>query len=387
MTRVGTGLSTFANTEDAVRDASTVARDAIGGAVPDLAFLFLTPEHLGDTEEAVREARRVLQARHLLGCVAQGVIAGAREVERGPAASVWAASLPGAAITPFHLEADADDGDLRLRGLPDVDDAALIAMIVEPYAFPADAVLEAIDARYPGVGVVGGVALGGGRPDAQALVVDGEIRERGAVGVVLANVAVRAVVSQGCAAVGREAVVTRAERNVMLELAGEPALERLQHEIESFTDRERALASRGGVLTGIVIDENKPEYGRGDFLMRPIVGADRDTGALAIGDHVRVGQTVRFHVRDATTAHDDLELALGEAVAVTGPAAAGALLFSCNGRGSAMFDEPDHDARAVVGALGHGGVGGFFCGGEIGPVGGRSFLHGFTATLAVFLEQ
>ena len=133
-----------------------------------------------------------------------------------------------------------------------------------------------------------------------------------------------------------------------------------------------------------MIDENKPEYGRGDYLMRGLFGGEPVSGALAVGASVRVGQTLRFHVRDAATADDDLRRALDEALTAGTPT--GALLFTCNGRGTNLFAEPDHDARLVSSAVGP-AVAGFFCGGEIGPVGGRAFLHGFTATLAVFLQS
>jgi small ligand-binding sensory domain FIST len=232
------------------------------------------------------------------------------------------------------------------------------------------------------VPLVGGVAVGGGEPGAQALVVDDEVHAEGAAGAVVRGVAVRPLVSQGCAPIGREAVVTRAKGNIVLELAGEPALERLKREIAALAPDEQALAARG-LLAGLVIDENRPAYERGDFLMRGLLGIDEESGAIAVGEEVRVGQTLRFHVRDAASADEDLREALAE---VDGGTAAGALLFTCNGRGAGMFGEPGHDARLVSAAIGE-GVAGFFCGGEIGPVGGKPFLHGFTATLAVFLDD
>ena len=167
------------------------------------------------------------------------------------------------------------------------------------------------------------------------------------------------------------------------ELAGRPALERLRSEIAALSSEERALAAQG-LLAGLVIDENRPEYDTGDFLMRGLIGVDEATGTLALGETVRVGQTLRFFVRDAASADADLRQALADAPRGARPA--GALLFTCNGRGTNMFPEPDHDARVVTEMLRTDALAGFFCGGEIGPVGGKAFLHGFTATLAVFLE-
>jgi small ligand-binding sensory domain FIST len=177
--------------------------------------------------------------------------------------------------------------------------------------------------------------------------------------------------------------VTAAESNVIGELAGKAALERLGEVIAGLEEGERELAAHG-LLVGAVIDENQPEYERGDFLVRPIIGADRDSGAIAIAERVRVGQTIRLHVRDAASADEDLREALrAQAQALGEEGAAGALLFTCNGRGSHMFEVPDHDAATLQDALGAPAAG-FFCAGEIGPVGGRNFLHGFTATMAVF---
>jgi small ligand-binding sensory domain FIST len=181
-------------------------------------------------------------------------------------------------------------------------------------------------------------------------------------------------------------VVTAAEGNVVFELAGEQALERLKTDLGNLSAEEQRLAANGGVLAGLVIDENRSEYRRGDYLMRGLLGIDEDTGAIAIGEPVRVGQTLRFHVRDARSADADLRENLAEAV--DGDDIAGALLFTCNGRGTNMFPERDHDVRAVGETLDAGdSLAGFFCAGEIGPVGGKPFLHGFTATLALFLQD
>lgn len=385
MTRIGAALSTAPDAGEAARDAAGRLLQQLDGRSIDLAYAFLSPEHLPRVDEVVQSLRDTLAPRSLLGCVAQGVLAGELEQEQGPALALWAASLPGATIRTFHLDARVDEDELEISGLPETGEADLVTLLVDPYTFPADALLAALNTGPSPAPIVGGLAVGAG-PHAQALLVDGQVHRDGAVGAVLQGVDVRTVVSQGCAPVGREAVVTDADENVILRLAGEPALDRLRHEFDAFTERERELASRG-VLVGLVIDENKPDYGRGDFLMRGILGADEESGGLAVGEQVRVGQTVRFHVRDGTTAAEDLSLALDETLAAAPGAPAGALLFTCNGRGSHMFSEPDHDARAVSGTLATPGVAGFFCGGEIGPVGGRTFLHGFTATMAVFFDR
>jgi len=205
----------------------------------------------------------------------------------------------------------------------------------------------------------------------------------GAVGVALAGVDVRPCVSQGAKPIGPEMAITSADGNVIHELASKPALERLKTAITELDPVERALAA-SGLLIGIVIDENRPEYERGDFLVRGLLGADEESGSIAVGERVRVGQTVRMQVRDGSSADEDLREALARVARELDGPPAGALIFTCNGRGSHMFNVPDHDASALDQALGGAPAAGFFCAGEIGPVGTRSFVHGFTATMAVF---
>ena len=382
-TRIAAALSTATEADEAAVGAAREAAAELAGERPDLAFLFFSPQHLERAAEAAEAVREELRPRHLLGCVSEGVLGGGREVEEGPAVALWAGVLPEGEIECFHAEAHRTEEGVAVEGFPDTDDPALVTLLIDPYSFPAQSLLDRLNAERPGLPLVGGIATGAGGSGAQALILDEEVFDRGAAGAVLSGVRVTTVVSQGCAPIGHEAVITSAEGNIVLELAGQPALERLRRELARLP-RERQLLAAQGLLTGLVIDENQPEYERGDFLIRGLLGADEETGALLLGEQVRVGQTLRFHVRDAASADEDLR----EALAGLGePRAAGALLFTCNGRGTRMFPAPDHDARVVSEALGSPALAGFFCGGEIGPVGGRAFLHGFTATLAVFFES
>jgi small ligand-binding sensory domain FIST len=382
MTRIGVGLSTSASSVDAGIEAAREARAGLEGAPVDLTFAFLSPAHVAGAAQVAEAIRSELRPQRLLGCVAEGVVGGSRELEDGPGVAVWAGSLPGAEIETFHAVATVSDEDISLTGIPDFDEPALVALLVDPFTFPTGSFIDYVNETYPGLPLVGGIAAGGRAPGTQALIHDEEIYDEGALGVVVSGVPIRTVVSQGCAPIGRDAVITQADGNVVFELAGKPALERLREEIAALPREQQALAAQG-LLAGLVIDENKPEYGPGDFLIRGLLGADEESGALAVGEAARVGQTLRFHVRDAATAEEDLRSALAEALAYETPA--GALLFTCNGRGTRMFPAPDHDAKALAEALGSPALAGFFCGGEIGPVGGRAFLHGFTATMAVFL--
>jgi small ligand-binding sensory domain FIST len=324
-----------------------------------------------------------LDPRHLIGCGAGGVVGAGREIEEGPAAVVWAASMPDARVATHHFETERTEGGLELGGLPAADSLGDAMMVLaDPYSFATEALLGQLEEARPGLPVLGGLASAAAAGSA-SLFRDGNVVDGGAVACTVSGVPVLPCVSQGAAPVGPEMTITAAEGNVIAELASEPAIERLREALAELDPREQELAA-SGLMLGIVIDENKPEYERGDFLVRPILGADPESGSLAVGERVRVGQTVRMHVRDGASADEDLRGALRAQAAALGTGrAAGTLVFTCNGRGSHMFDVPDHDATAIEDALGA-PAGGFFCAGEIGPVGGRNFLHGFTATMAVF---
>ena len=387
--RAAVGASESFDTVEAAVEASDRAASSLG-APCDLAVVFASGQHLGIAKWLLSEVHERLEPRALIGCGAGGTLAAGRELEESPSVVVWAASLPGAELETMHLTAERDAEGFRLLGLPEslagadgepVPGEAVIALC-DPFSFPAEELLAALESSRPQMPVLGGLASASFAGGA-VLLRDGDVHSDGAVAIRLRGVEVLPCVSQGAGPVGPEMTITRAEANVIGELAGKPAMERLGEVIAALPERERELAA-SGVLIGLVIDENRPEYERGDFLVRPIIGADRESGAIAIGEQVRVGQTVRLHVRDAASADEDLRQALRAQAQALGPdGAAGALLFTCNGRGSHMFDLPDHDASALEDALGAPSAG-FFCAGEIGPVGGRNFLHGFTATMAVF---
>jgi small ligand-binding sensory domain FIST len=349
----------------------------------DLALVFAAAPHLGHAKWILSEVHERLAPRSLIGCGAGGVVGAGREIEEGPGAVVWALAAPGAEIATHHFEAEPAADGVTLRGLPaptGLGEALLV--LADPYTFSAESLLAHLNHSRPGMPVLGGLASAAAAGSA-SLFRDGDVLGGGAVACSLSGVPFVPCVSQGATPVGPEMTITAGQGNVVAELASRPAVERLREAIGELGEREQHLAAQG-LMLGLVIDENQPAYERGDFLVRPILGADPDAGSLALGDRVRIGQTVRMHVRDGATADEDLRDALrAQAEALGTSGAAGALLFTCNGRGSHMFEIPDHDASAVEDALGA-PAGGFFCAGEIGPVGGRNFLHGFTATIAVF---
>jgi small ligand-binding sensory domain FIST len=215
-------------------------------------------------------------------------------------------------------------------------------------------------------------------PGGNRLLIGDSVFADGAVGLLLAeDVSPQAVVSQGCRPIGRPYIVTRSDGHIIYELAGQPALERLLATLEGLNPVDRQLAEQG-LHCGVVIDETKVEFGRGDFLIRGVLGVDRATRAVAVGDSVPVGSTLQFQVRDASSADEDLHAIL------SGHAARGALVFTCNGRGRRLFGTPDHDATVVGDLLGTSALAGMFCAGELGPVSGRNAVHGFTASIAIF---
>jgi len=352
--------------------------EQLEGDDPDLLVCFASPHFVGALDDLVNALRNLLEPRVLLGAGAVSIIGTGEEVEEAPAVSLFAAVLPDATLTPVALRVEDTPDGPAVVGWPDLDTApSTLLLVADPFSFPVDGLLHRLAEDRPDLTVIGGLASAAMRPGGNRLVLDDAVVAEGAVGVFLDGVDVRTVVSQGCRPIGEPFVVTRAERNFVAELGGKQALERLRDLAEGLEDRDRELV-RHGLHLGVVVDEHKPSFGRGDFLVRNIVGADRDSGALVVGDLVEVGQTVQFHVRDAGSADEDLRTLL------EGEQAAGALVFTCNGRGRHLFGVPDHDAGVVAELLGAIPTAGAFCAGEIGPIGGRSFLHGFTASIALF---
>jgi small ligand-binding sensory domain FIST len=367
------------------------ALEQLRGA-PDLALLFFSPHHLGAADDLASAAQRQLGARCLLGCVGESIIGNDQEVEGAPALSLWLARWPGTVdLTPFHFTLEETSEGYTLLGWPDaLEDAAparsAVLLLGDPYTFPVDVFLEEMNESRRGMRVMGGMASGTRGPDECRLLLGDRSVSRGAVGVLLrGDLGLRCIVSQGCKPIGRPMVVTKAHDNVIAELGGKPPLRQLQELWPQLSPGDRQLM-QGGLHVGRVINEYQGEFRRGDFLVRNVLGLDQQSGALAITDRVRVGQTVQFHVRDAATADEDLRALLRHDLGAHPKRPAGALAFSCNGRGTRLFAEPNHDAGAIRGEAGPVPLAGFFAQGELGPVGGQNFIHGFTASVALFEE-
>ncbi len=383
--RIGTGLSTALDARAAALEAASLAAAELDGAACDLVVLFVCGGVLAVPEAALEAVHEVLAPEELIGCGAGGVIGHGREIENGSAVSVWAASLGDGTAAAFHAAVEElEEGTGALTGMPDLNGAGGAILLADPVSFPTDAVLRFLSESTPLLPLLGGLASGRTIDDEPILFIGNEVVNEGAVGLRLDGVEVLPMVSQGAAPIGPELTITAGEGHVIGELAGKPALEKLRETIEELPAEDLELI-QGGLLVGIVVDSNKPDYLQGDFLVRGLVGADPATGQVAIAADVHPGQVVRLHARDAESADRDLREALSiRMTALGGRPPAGALLFACNGRGRQMFGRADHDAEAVADALAGAPAAGFFAAGEIGPVGGGYFLHSFTATVAVF---
>jgi len=368
----------------AAGQAAVEARAGLDREPADLAVLFVTGGHLREPSAVLEGVHEQLAPATLVGCGAAGVLGGRREVETGTAVAVWAAAFEDGTAEGFHAETTESADGLVVTGLPDLRGADGAILIPDPWVFPTDLVLRDLARRAPGVPVIGGLASAQAPEGGGLLFLDDLVLDSGAVGVRLEGVELLPLVSQGASPLGPELTITAAEGNVIEELAGRPALAKLREVILDLEPAERELLSRG-LLLGLVIDGGKPDYVQGDFLVRGLIGADPDDGTIAVGAGVRTGQVVRLHARDADSADRDLREALGlRRAALGGQSPAGALVFSCNGRGRGMFGVADHDAETIGDALDDVPAAGFFAAGEIGPVGGEAFLHSFTATMALF---
>jgi small ligand-binding sensory domain FIST len=367
-------------------EAAAHARDQLAGATPSLAVLFASRAHTDEASAVLAGVHQMVRVPALVGCVARAVVAGRREIEDEPAVAVWLASgLPAAAET-FQLDfVRTATGGLLAGHRFDKAVRDFHLLLPDPYSFPADLLLEHLNADLPGTIVMGGLVSGAQGPAGSRLFRDRDVATSGAVGVRLPGLCGVPIVSQGCRPIGYPYIVTSARGALITELGGRPPIERLQEIVHVLPLDQQDLLTHG-LQIGIVVDEHLAAPGQGDFLIRGLLGADPLSGAIEIGEVVEVGTTVQFQVRDAVGADQDLRAALARASSDLPGRPAGALLFTCNGRGRRMFGVADHDAATIEDLLGGIPLAGFFAAGEIGPIAGRNALHGFTASMALFVE-
>lgn len=374
-------LSLHPDSAAALRELDNSVWQQLGAAPADIAVLFSSPHHAANLAEISSALRARPIAKHLLGVTGETIVGVGREVETEPALALWAmrgsASMRARPVRFEYRQRELLGWPEELRFV-DQKHATMLAL-GDPFSFPTDSWLQFMAEQAPGLAIVGGLASGGHQPGVNRLLLDDQIHADGAVGLVLEGLPVRTVVSQGCRPIGRHQIVTRSQENEIQQLGRRPAIEVLQ-ELYYAQDEATKHLMQTGLHLGVVINEYQESFNRGDFLARNVIGTT-PRGGIVITDQIRVGRTVQFMVHDAQSADDDLRALLSDQ---QNPPARGALLFSCNGRGTRMFPAPNHDAAAIGNAFGPIPLAGFFAMGEIGPIGGQNFLHGFTASIALF---
>ncbi|HEU0022059.1 MAG TPA: FIST N-terminal domain-containing protein [Dehalococcoidia bacterium] len=376
---------------NAINECTGSLCQQLDGAPVNLALVFTSLHYQGQFEEVPGLIREQLDFPLVLGCSGGGIIGNGVEVEQQPALSITVASLPNVTLKPFHLEGDnlpdLDAGPQAWEDLVQVgksDDPQFI-LLADPYSFPVQNLILGLDFAFDKSAKIGGLASGARQPGQNALFLEDQVFRTGAVGIAMSgNIVVDTVVAQGCRPIGKSMRITRSQRNLLGGLDGRPPMDVLRELFESLSERDRGLM-RTSLFLGVVMDEFLDEPKQGDFLIRNVMGMDDKAGVLAIGEVLKEGQLVQFHLRDAETSAEDLVAVLDRYAGVNREnQAQGALLFSCLGRGQYLYGKPNHDAGIFQNKLGSVPLGGFFCNGEIGPVSGTTFLHGYTSSFGIF---
>jgi small ligand-binding sensory domain FIST len=388
--KFASAISEASDLQKALNEVTSTALEQLD-TKPDLAIVFISSHHGPDFSNIASSLREKLETDHLIGCTGESIAGNGRELEQQPAISLWLGVLPDVSINTRHIQFKSSPEDETFTGLPDPisedpDDETSMILFGDPFTFPASKFLEHMDDSHPDVDVIGGMASGGRTPGQNAIFMDDdEYRDGAAVAVLSGPVQLKTIVSQGCRPIGPHFVVTRSEGNVIQELGGEPALQQLQGFVNELPAVDQQLVQEG-LHIGKVINEQQDSFDRGDFLIRNVVGIDQESGAIQIGGPVRPGQTVQFQVRDASSADEDLRELLGDLLENSTSRVESTLLFTCNGRGTRLFEEEHHDAGLIQETFGDIPSAGFFAQGELGPVGGKNFIHGYTACIALFEE-
>ncbi len=388
--RWASAVSLDADPAVAIGEVVASVERSLSGAPAHLALVFASPHHAAAYDVIGAAIAAELGDAVVIGCSGGGIIGAGREIEHQPGISLTVGSLPGAAVVPFvsrmeDLPSGEDEALWRAALRVDEDPSALL-LLPDPFTFDAESVLGRLDAAFPRAVKIGGLASGATRPGQNALFLADRVVREGVVGVALAgNVRIDSVVAQGCRPIGEPMFVTASERNLVRQLDGRPAFEVLRDLVERLQPYDLELA-RHSLFVGLVMRRHRESYGKGDFLIRNLMGLDPESGVVAVGSLVEAGAVLQFHLRDAATSADDLESLLTSHRAAHPDPPAAALLFSCLGRGVGLYGKPDHDSALIRRQLGDLSVGGFFCNGEIGPVQGQTYLHGYTSALAIFRE-
>lgn len=362
----------------------------LGGLEAHLIAAFVSPHYSAEYGALPALAAERFGNALLVGCSGGGVIGASTEVENRPGFALTAAHMPGVSLTPFHIgDEGLPDGDAppdewgALTGTP-IGEEAHFLLLADPFSVQGEPLLMGLDYAFPYSVKIGGLASGAQQPGGNALYLGGEVYTSGVVGLAFAgNVEIDTVVAQGCRPIGDTMHITACRRNILLEVDGRTPFEILKEIFLKLDDRDRELAQHS-LFLGVVMDELNELPQLGDFLIRNIIGIDAQRGALAVGEMLKEGQTVQFHLRDAETSSQDLSAMLEQYASGLSDMPAGALLFQCLGRGSHLYGRPDHDTDMFGEMIGDLPLTGFFCNGEIGQVGDATFLHGYTSSFGIF---
>ena len=359
----------------------------------DLAVLFAGSSYAGVFPEMVRRIQDATACSVLIGCSGAGIIGQGIEAENGASLSLMVMSLPGVRMFPVYMNQEtlqtlntAADWQRIIGGEPNEINGWFA--FVDPYRLDSETFVNGLADAFPDQPIIGGLASGDPRSQRTHVFLNGSVHDEGAVALGIGgDYTVRTVVSQGAEPIGEPWTITGVNRHVVQTIGQRPALEVLTDTIKGLGEEMQQRAQRN-LLVGLVMDEYRDEFHRGDFLIRNLVGADPESGSIAISAHPQIGQTIQFQLRDARAADDELkDMLVRTRESLGGSAPLAAVLCSCNGRGAGLFGESHHDAAMLREELGLDNIAGFFCNGEIGPVGGKTYIHGFTASIGLIVSK
>lgn len=379
--------------EVALRGWAEQLRGRLKAPGVSLGLIFMAPKFLSNAPEILELLRVHAQIPLLVGCSSGSLICGNEELEENAGIVLGLYALPGATLRPFRFtqsQTEEASGPAYWHMETGVEPEHVNGWLAfaDPFHLDCEAWLRGWNEAYAPRPIVGGLASGDPSEQRTQVYLNDQVFDDGGVAIAVGgDVQLSSVISQGCTPIGETWTITKAERNLIHEIGNRPAYQVLTETFNQLPPKEQAK-SRGNLFVGLVINEYLDEFGRGDFLVRNLIGGDAKSGTLAVGAFPRTGQTMQFQRRDAATGTEDLKALLRQTQQeLAGKTIYGGCLCSCNGRGQHLFGEPNHDARNVQEGLGPLGLAGFFCNGEIGPVGEKNFLHGYTASLALFVKR
>jgi len=384
-------ISTQENLNSCIKETTADIKKSLGGVEPHLTIVFVSPHYAGEIDKIPEKIRAEMAPGILFGCTGGGIIGAGEEVEQQSAFSITCAYLPDVEIKTIYSDTlnlpDQDTSPRVWREWLNISDdkKPQFLFLADPFSFHGEEFLAGIDFAYPNSKKVGGLASGARQPGGNRMFLDDKIYSKGVIGLALCgNIQLDTIVAQGCRPIGEPMNITKCDQQFIRELNGRPPMEILQEIFDTLNEKDRELLQTS-LFLGIEMDAMNEHPKQGDFLIRNLMGADRESGGISVGALLREGQLVQFHLRDKNMSSEDLNMVLTRYQEENDyHSAAGALLFSCLGRGQYLYGKPNHDSELFQEKIGSLPLGGFFCNGEIGPVGSSTFLHGYTSSFGIF---